>query len=101
MVRKYASAQNILLTGTWGPFCRGCSLDKSHSHPTPKETDNRASVKGERVYVDLTGANVTSEEDVASFDDCTQEGTRRVDFAQDEAGGINLTHAEAKDVDLT
>ncbi|CAM9136037.1 unnamed protein product, partial [Choristocarpus tenellus] len=55
MVRKYAPSHNILLTGTWGPFCRGCSLGKGHWHPIPKETENRASEKGGRVSVDLTG----------------------------------------------
>ncbi|CAM9960482.1 unnamed protein product, partial [Choristocarpus tenellus] len=55
MVRKYTASQNILLTGTWGPFCRGCSLGKGYRHPIPKETENRASEKGGRVFVDLTG----------------------------------------------
>ncbi|CAM9863359.1 unnamed protein product, partial [Choristocarpus tenellus] len=99
--RKYASAQNILLTGIWGPSCRGCPLGKGHRHPIPKEMENRASVKGEDIYADSTGTNSTSEEEVVMSDDLAQEGARGVDFAQDETGGIDLNYAGARDVDFT
>ncbi|CAM9354684.1 unnamed protein product [Choristocarpus tenellus] len=79
MVRKYGSAQNILLTGTWGPFCRGCSLAKGHRHPIPKETENWASEKGGgRVYVDLTGSKEHPSKGKGHYyaifvvDDCTR-----------------------------
>ncbi|CAM9776040.1 unnamed protein product, partial [Choristocarpus tenellus] len=47
-----------------------------------------------------TGANATSEEDVVASDNLAQERVRRFDFAQDEAGGIDLTHTGVRDFDL-
>ena len=44
----------IETTGQWGA-CETCFQAKAKRHAVPKKTDERASVKGQRFFVDVSG----------------------------------------------
>ena len=54
MTRKTAEMMGIKTTGQWGA-CETCFQAKAKRHAVPKKTDERASVKGQRFFVDVGG----------------------------------------------
>ena len=52
--RATARPSGIALTGEWTP-CEECSKKKAHAYSVPKITNNKATEKLERVFIDLTG----------------------------------------------
>ena len=54
VTRKTAEMMGIEMTGQWGA-CETCFQAKVKRHAVPKKTDERASVKGQRFYVDVGG----------------------------------------------
>ena len=52
--RRTAEMMKIETTGHWGA-CETCFQAKAKRHAMPKKTDERASVKGERLFVDVGG----------------------------------------------
>ncbi|CAN0128326.1 unnamed protein product, partial [Ascophyllum nodosum] len=54
ITRKTAAMMGIETTGQWGA-CETCFQVKAKRHAVPKKTDERASVKGQRFFVDVGG----------------------------------------------
>ena len=54
ITRKTAAMMGIETTGQWGA-CETCFQVKAKRHVVPKKTDERASVKGQRFFVDVGG----------------------------------------------
>ena len=54
ITRKTAETMEIETTGKWGA-CETCFQAKVKRHAVPKKTDERASVKGQRFFVDVGG----------------------------------------------
>ncbi|CAN0228401.1 unnamed protein product [Ascophyllum nodosum] len=54
LTRKTAAMMGIETTGQWGA-CETCFQVKAKQHAVPKKTDERASVKGQRFFVDVGG----------------------------------------------
>ena len=54
LTRKTAEMMGIETTGQWGA-CETCYLAKAKRHAVPKKTDGRASVRGQRFFVDVGG----------------------------------------------
>ena len=54
ITRKTAEIMGIETTGQWGS-CGTCFQAKAKRHAAPKKTDERASVKGQRFFVDVGG----------------------------------------------
>ena len=54
ITRKTADMMGIETTGQWGA-CETCFLAKAKRQAVPKKTDERASVKGQRFFVDVGG----------------------------------------------
>ncbi|CAM9661887.1 unnamed protein product, partial [Ascophyllum nodosum] len=52
--RKTVEMMGIETTGQWGA-CETCFQAKAKRHAVPKKTDERASVKGHRSFVDVGG----------------------------------------------
>lgn len=55
ITRGTAKAADVALACEWRP-CIGCSNAKAHHHAVPMTTDNRATERSERIFVDLGGA---------------------------------------------
>ena len=74
--RKTAEMMGIETTGQWGA-CETCFHAKAKRHAVPKKTDERASVKGQRFFVDVGGpmkhSSLSRNSYVVIFvDDCTR-----------------------------
>ena len=54
ITRKTAEMMGIETTGQWGA-CETCFQAKAKRHAVPKKTDEWASVKGQRFFVDVSG----------------------------------------------
>ena len=54
ITRKTAEMMGIETTGQWGA-CKACFQARAKRHAVPKKTDERASVKGQRFFVDVGG----------------------------------------------
>ena len=54
ITRKTAEMMEIETTGKWGA-CETCVQAKAKRHAVPKKTDERASVRGHRYFVDVGG----------------------------------------------
>ena len=54
ITRKTAEMMGIETTGQWGG-CEMCFQAKDERHDVPKKTDERASVRGQRLFVDVGG----------------------------------------------
>ena len=54
ITRKTAEMMGIETTGQW-EACEACFQAKAKRHAVPKKTDERASVKGQRFFVDVGG----------------------------------------------
>ena len=54
ITRNTAEMMGIETTGQWGA-CETCFQAKAKRHAVPKKTDERASVKGQRFFVDVSG----------------------------------------------
>ena len=75
VTRKTAGMMGIETTGQWG-VCETYFQAKAKRHAVPKKTDERASVKGQRFFVDVGGPMKHSSLGGNSFvvifvDDCT------------------------------
>ena len=55
ITRKTAQMMRIETTGRWGA-CETCFQAKAKRYAVPKNTDERASVKGRRFFVDVGGS---------------------------------------------
>ncbi|CAM9922437.1 unnamed protein product, partial [Ascophyllum nodosum] len=76
ITRKTAEMVGIETTGQWGA-CETCFQAKPKRHAVPKKTDERASVKGQRFFVDVGGpmkhSSLGGNSYVVIFvDDCTR-----------------------------
>ena len=75
ITRKTAEMMGIETTGQWGA-CEACFQAKAKRHAVPKKTDERASVKGHRFFVDVGGPTKHSSLGWNSYvvfvDDCTR-----------------------------
>ena len=76
IMRKTAKIMGIETTGQWGA-CETCFQAKAKRHAVPKKTDERASVKGRRLFIDVGGPMKHSSLGgnsyvVISVDDCTR-----------------------------
>ena len=76
ITRKTAKMMGIETTGQWGA-CETCFLAKAKRHAVPKKTDERASVRGQRFFVDVGGpmkhSSLGGNSYVVIFvDDCTR-----------------------------
>ena len=76
ITRKTAEMMGIETTGQWGA-CETCFQAKAKRHAVPKKTDERASVKRQRFFVDVGGPMKHSSLDGNSYvvilvDDCTR-----------------------------
>ena len=76
ITRKTAEIMGIETTGQWGA-CEPCFQAKAKRHAVPKKTDERASVRGQRFFVDVGGpmkhsSLVGNSYVVISVDDCTR-----------------------------
>ena len=54
ITRKTVDIMRIQTTGQWGA-CKTCFQAKANQHAVPKKTDERASVRGQRFFVDVGG----------------------------------------------
>ena len=54
ITRKTAEMMGVETTGQWGA-CETCFQAKAKRHAVPKKTDERASVRGQRFFVDVGG----------------------------------------------
>ena len=76
ITRKTAVMMGIETTGQWGA-CETCFQVKAKRHAVPKKTDERASVRGQRFFVDVGGSmkhsSLGGNSKVVIFvDDCTR-----------------------------
>ena len=76
ITRKTAEMMGIETTGQWGA-CETCFQAKAKRHAVPKKTDERASVRGQRFFVDVGGpmkhSSLGGNSYVVIFvDDCTR-----------------------------
>ena len=76
ITRKTAEMMGIETTGQWGA-CETCFLAKAKRHAVPKKTDERASVREQRFFVDVGGpmkhSSLGGNSYVVIFvDDCTR-----------------------------
>ena len=76
ITRKTAEMMGIETTGQWGA-CETCFQVKAKRHAVPKKTDERASVRGQRFFVDVGGpmkhSSLGGNSYVVIFvDDCTR-----------------------------
>ena len=76
ITRKTAEMMGIETTGQWGA-CETCFQAKAKRHVVPKKTDERASVRGQRFFVDVGGpmkhSSLGGNSYVVIFvDDCTR-----------------------------
>ena len=76
ITRKTAEMMGIETTGQWGAY-ETCFQAKAKRHAVPKKTDERASVKGQRFFVDVGGpmkhSSLGGDSYVVIFvDDCTR-----------------------------
>ena len=76
ITRKTAEMMGIETTGQWGA-CETCFQAKTKRHAVPKKTDERASVRGQRFFVDVGGpmkhSSLGGKSYVVIFvDDCTR-----------------------------
>ena len=76
ITRKTAEMMGIETTGQWGA-CEMCFQAKAKRHAVPNKTDERASVKGQRLFVDVGGpmkhSSLSGNSYVVVFmDDCTR-----------------------------
>ena len=76
ITRNTTEMKGIKTTGQWGA-CETCFQAKAKGHAVPKKTDERASVKGQRFFVDVGGPTKHSSLDGNSYlvifvDDCTR-----------------------------
>ena len=76
ITRKTAEMMGIETTGQWGT-CEACLQAKAKRHAVPKVTNERASKKGERFFVDVGGpmkhSSLGGNSYVVIFvDDCTR-----------------------------
>ena len=78
ITRKTAEMMGIETTGQWGwGACETCFQTKAKRHAVPKKTDERASVRGQRFFVDVGGpmkhSSLGGNSYVVIFvDDCTR-----------------------------
>ena len=76
ITRKTAEMMGIETTGQWGAY-ETCFQVKAKRHAVPKKTDKRASVRGQRYFVDVGGpvkhSSLGGNSYVVNFvDDCTR-----------------------------
>ena len=76
ITRKTAEMMGIETKGQWGA-CETCFEAKAKLHAVPKKTDERASLKGQRFFVDVDGPMKSSSLGGNSYvvifvDDCTR-----------------------------
>ena len=76
ITRKTAEMMGIEMTGQWGA-CETCFQTKAKRHAVLKKTDERASVKGQRFFIDVGGPMKNSSLGGNSYvvifvDDCTR-----------------------------
>ena len=74
--RKTAEMMRIETTGQWGA-CEICFQARAKRHAVPKKTDQQASVRGQRFFVDVGGPTKHSSLGGNSYvvifvDDCTR-----------------------------